>query len=265
MSLRLCQPSERELIEAFLRADLDLHIYEIGDLDPFFWPRTRWVGVERAEALAALALVYQDPAGHETLLLLERRDPEAAAFLFREGRELLPARFYSHLSPGLAELWPGPREARGPYQKMSLAGPPRWNPSEPQRAPGQVVPLGPEDQAEVEAFYAEAYPGNWFEATMLETGCYRGWRGPRGLECVAGVHVFAPEVGVAALGNIATSPAARGQGLARRVTGSLCADLAQREGFRIGLNVARDNAAAIACYARLGFVEVAPYEEWSFG
>lgn len=263
MSLRLSEPKEREPIEAFLRADLDLHLYELGDLDPFFWPRTRWVGVERDRVLAALTLVYQDPAGHETILLLERRDPEAAAWLLREGRDLLPLCFYSHLSPGLAELLSGPRTSRGLYRKMSLAGEVSFDPGEPAPA-GKLVTLGPEARAEVEAFYAEAYPGNWFEPTMLETGCYRGWRGAKGLVSVAGVHVYAPGLGVAALGNIATSPAARGQRLARRVTGSLCADL-RREGLRVGLNVAADNAAAIACYQGLGFGVVADYEEWAFG
>jgi len=264
VSLRLCEPRERATIEAFLRADLDLHLYELGDLDPFFWPRTRWVGSERDGELAALALVYQDPAGHETLLLLERRDPAAAAYLLEEGRALLPERFYSHLSPGLAELLPGPRQARGPYLKMSLADPLAWDPAERVTSKGGVVQLEPSDLAEVEAFYAEAYPGNWFEASMLETGCYRGWRGPEGLSSVAGVHVYAPELGVAALGNIATLSIARGQGLARRVTGSLCADL-QAQGLRVGLNVARENAAAIACYERLGFRVAADYEEWAFG
>ena len=268
MSLRLIEPRQRAPIEAFLRRDLDLHLYELGDLDPFFWPRTRWVGCEREGELAALALVYQDPAGHETLLLLERRDPAAAAYLLQEGRALLPERFYSHLSPGLAELLPEPRQARGPYRKMSLAGPVSLTseppPATPDQGSGEIVRLGPNDLTEVEAFYAEAYPGNWFEASMLETGCYRGWRGPGGLSSVAGVHVYAPALGVAALGNIATSPVARGQGLARQVTGNLCADL-QAEGLRIGLNVASENAAAIACYERLGFRVAADYEEWAFG
>jgi RimJ/RimL family protein N-acetyltransferase len=264
VTLRLCQPSERAPIEAFLRADLDLHLYELGDLDPFFWPRTRWVGAEREGLLAALAMVYQDPAGHETLLLLERHDPSAAAYLLQEGQALLPQRFYSHLSPGLAELLPGARQARGLYRKMSLEGEVRFSPEEPSRSPGRVVSLGPQDQPEVEAFYAEAYPGNWFEATMLETGCYRGWRGPEGLQSVSGVHVYAPGLGVAALGNIATAPEARGRGLARRVTGSLCRDL-QGQGIRVGLNVAAENAAAIACYEGLGFRIAADYEEWAFG
>ena len=33
---------EREPIAAFCRRDIALHLYTIGDLDPFFWPYTTW-------------------------------------------------------------------------------------------------------------------------------------------------------------------------------------------------------------------------------
>ena len=101
-------------IEAFLRRDLDLHLYELGDLDPFFWPRTRWVGARRGAELAALALDYSDPAGHHTLLLMERRDPEAARHIVQSGRELLPERFYAHVSPPSSRT---PRASTGATSK----------------------------------------------------------------------------------------------------------------------------------------------------
>jgi hypothetical protein len=34
-------------IEAFLRRDVSLHIYEIGDLDDVFWPHTTWYALRR--------------------------------------------------------------------------------------------------------------------------------------------------------------------------------------------------------------------------
>ena len=34
--------TDRETIERFLRNDIGLHLYELGDLDDFFWPRTMW-------------------------------------------------------------------------------------------------------------------------------------------------------------------------------------------------------------------------------
>jgi ribosomal protein S18 acetylase RimI-like enzyme len=67
---------------------------------------------------------------------------------------------------------------------------------------------------------------------------------------------------VAALGNIVTHPACRGQGLARAATAGLCRSL--RESVdHIGLNVAADNVAAIRCYERLGFATIGHYGEFN--
>jgi predicted GNAT family acetyltransferase len=66
---------------------------------------------------------------------------------------------------------------------------------------------------------------------------------------------------VAALGSIATRPDQRGRGLARAATSALCR-LVQPEVDHIGLNVVADNAAAIACYRRVGFEQVGEYEEY---
>ncbi len=68
---------------------------------------------------------------------------------------------------------------------------------------------------------------------------------------------------MAALGNIATDPALRGQGLAHRATAQLCHTLLATV-ETIGLNVKADNAAAIACYRKLGFDVAAEYEEAMF-
>ena len=82
------------------------------------------------------------------------------------------------------------------------------------------------------------------------------------LMSVAGVHVFSRRYRVAALGNIATHPQARGKGLARVVTAKLCQEL-RGEADHIGLNVKDDNAGAIACYERLGFERCAVYGEYT--
>jgi ribosomal protein S18 acetylase RimI-like enzyme len=44
------------------------------------------------------------------------------------------------------------------------------------------------------------------------------------------------------------------------VTARICRSL-RAEVDHVGLNVRADNRAAIACYERLGFAPVAPYEE----
>ena len=253
----LVETRDRERIEAFLRRDRELHVYELGDLDPFFWPSTKWWAALRFEEIAALALLYRGPA-IPTLLVLERHDPDAAAWLLGRLSGDLRDRFYAHLSPGLADALPG-REctSHGKYLKMTL----RELAAVDTR---DVARLAQPDLRALQDFYAYAYPSNWFDPRMLETGEYFGVREGGRILGVAGVHVVSAAHGVAALGNIVTDPAHRRRGIARRTTAATCQSLRRRVDT-ISLNVAADNDAAIACYRALGFENAAMYEEWMVG
>ena len=125
----------------------------------------------------------------------------------------------------------------------------------------EVEPLTPADLDEAVRFYERAYPGTWFQARMLETGRYVGIRRDRVLVCVAGVHVWSPTWRVAALGNVATLPAARGNGLATAACARLCRILLDDGIEVISLNVRADNHAAIRAYEKLGFAHAADYVE----
>ncbi len=248
-----------ELAE-LLATDTALHLYEIGDLDPFFWPHTRWFGQRDARGrVGTIALLYSgmDPP---TLLALERRNLGVAESLVAGLSPHLPPRFWAHLSPTLtgqvAARWRCVSTER--CLKMVLT-----DRALLETTPTVGHPLGPEHLAEVVAFYADSYPGNWFDPRMLATGCYIGIRHAGQLVCAAGVHVYSPSYRVAALGNIATEPTRRGQGLAHQATAQLCQSLLATVDT-IGLNVKADNAAAIACYRKLGFEVVAEYEEVMF-
>jgi ribosomal protein S18 acetylase RimI-like enzyme len=63
------------------------------------------------------------------------------------------------------------------------------------------------------------------------------------------------------LGNIATRPDYRGQGLGQAVTARLCQSLAETVDH-IALNVRTDNRPAIALYEKLGFEIVHTYGEY---
>jgi ribosomal protein S18 acetylase RimI-like enzyme len=248
-----------ELIERFARRDEALHLYELGDLDPFFWPHTRWWGLADADGgLSAVALLYSG-ASVPTLLALGRRGDEALASLVTAIASRLPERIYSHLAPGLlprlGARWEPTHHGR--HLKMQLAGP---LPSPALAA--EAACLGPGDRDELLALYERAYPGNWFDARMLESGQYYGLRRDGVLVCVAGIHVFSPRYRVAALGNVTTDPHHRGRGLASAVTARVCQSLRGAGIETIGLNVLADNAAAIACYRRLGFAEAGEYDEY---
>ena len=159
--------ADKTTLAEFLETDTLLHIYEIGDLDPFFWPHTRWFGQRDASSrVAAIALIY---SGMEppTLLAFERRNIAAAETLVAGLSPHLPSRFYAHLSPNLTgrvgEHWR--RASHGRFLKMALT-----DRTLLEAAPIAGQRIGPENLAEVVAFYSHSYPGNWFDPRMLETG-----------------------------------------------------------------------------------------------
>jgi ribosomal protein S18 acetylase RimI-like enzyme len=239
---------DRARLRALLRRAPTLHVYELGDLDDRFWPHTRWFVLGDA-----VALLYSAGA-LPVLVSLGDGQPALLAELQRE----LPAEIYAHLSPGLADAL-APRfvtSPRGAFVKMALVEPARVHAID---LTG-VDPLAPTDHVEVTAFYRDAYPGSWFDPRMLDTGHYAGVRERGRLVAAAGVHVCSQVERVAAIGNVAVAADHRGRGLATRVTAATCARLL-READVIGLNVKADNAAAVGCYTRLGFVAVADYEE----
>jgi len=246
----------KDRIEAFLRKNVYLHIYSIGDLDDFFWPDTVWYGWEKGGEIQAVALLYtasQDP----TLLALSGQQ-DVMSELIRSIFHILPERFYAHLSPRVAEAVEQQCqiESYGKHYKMGLKN----------TAPlqvidcSQVVRLTENDLEDMLDLYEKGYPGNWFNARMLKTKQYFGLRLNNRLLSVAGIHVYSEKYKVAALGNIITHPDYRGKGFGKFVTAGLCQSLAEHVN-NIGLNVKADNSAAVAMYRKLGFEIVGTYYE----
>ncbi len=252
---------DRDAIAAFCRRRPAAHVYELGDLDDFFWPHTRWLGLERDGHLEQLVLLYDEPDPPVLLAIAEKPDAGMRELLQGLVAEL-PHRLYAHLSPGLVEVLAPhlvPASPPAAHLKLGLVDPSRL---EPHDTAGATL-LSSADLAEVERFYANAYPGSWFQARMLETGRYVGIRRDGRLGCVAGVHVWSPAWRVAALGNVATLPELRGSGLATAACARLCRVL-QSDGIDvISLNVRADNAAAIRAYEKLGFAQATEYVEVS--
>ena len=253
--MRICL-HDKQQIESFLKQDPGLYLYLLGDLDDFFWPHTSWYGWTQAQ-LGAIALLY---AGDELPVLLALgRDTTAPAALLQSLTALLPRRFYTHLSPGLeSELQPDWSLSGGNLHYRML----QQHPERLQDFPcPEAQLLGPADLPALAELYATAYPDNWFNPRMLATGQYLGIYRQEQLQAVAGVHVYAPQQGVAALGNIAVRPESRGEGWGTRLTAALCLQLGQQVEL-IGLNVHAENTAALRCYQKLGFEIQAEYREW---
>jgi GNAT superfamily N-acetyltransferase len=248
---------DKEGIRTFFSKNIPLHLYEIGDLDEFFWPYTAWYALKDADSLKAVVLLYTETSLPVLLALAE--DPAFTRELLQSLIPTLPGRYYVHLSPALEDVFQGSRKlvSHGRHYKMALTRAALLDSVDV----SQVIPLTSDDLADLENLYEQSYPRNWFVPRMLKTNQYFGIHGPRGLVSVAGIHVYSPTYKVAALGNITTHPDFRGQGLGKAVTAKLCLSLLETVEY-IGLNVQVNNEEAIRCYRKLGFEVIGSYGEW---
>lgn len=245
---------QKSTILNFLNENTGLQIYAIGDLDDFFWSKTLWYAVKDKDAIQAIALVY---IGMETptLLAFHNGNAEYSSILINKIKHYLPKRFYAHLSTCLLDAFDKNNITYyGLNYKMIL------NKKVEQQIDNNIRRLNKNDLAIIKDFFAVAYPQNWFDSRMLETDKYYGYFTDNVLVGIAGVHVFSEAYNVAALGNIATHPAYRGQQIAYKVTSALCYDL-QNCVDTIGLNVNSENIHAIKCYEKIGFEKIGIYDE----
>jgi ribosomal protein S18 acetylase RimI-like enzyme len=251
---------DRSVLAARFGRDPEMHLMELGDLDDLLWPYTTWYTVSDSGPVALLYAVGDIP----TLIAFSR--PDQAAELEELAGALLPVlprRFFGHLTGSGAKVLESAYavERNDALVRMALTDPGRAVP--PEDGPWRPEPLGRADLPELLALFEQAYPGNWFDRRMLDTGQYVGARRDGRLVAVAGVHVYSPAYRVAALGNVTTHPDVRGQGAGGACVAALCHRLG-RSVDHIGLNVRADNATAVALYRRLGFCEVTRFSEATF-
>jgi len=250
---------DRDELESFFLRDPVLHLYSLGDLDPAFWPRTTWFGQRDGGALTDVVLLYLGLA-MPTVQAFASGDPARAAALLVELLPALPARFHAHLGPPALEATLREHRSFEPYGlslRMCLADPQKVELAEP----AGLVVLGLQDEPAIRGLLAVAYPHNFFEPRMLHSGLYLGVRRGGQLVAMAGLHVRSERYRAAALGNVATHPEHRGQGLGRELTAALCRRLLDRGVDRIGLNVREANTAGSSLYEGLGFVTHLRYQE----
>lgn len=255
--MKIVSLHDKQTIEAVLRKDVYLNIYGIGDLDDFFWPYTIWFASESSGKIEEIALLYfgcSPPA-----LLAFCNDAQTMTVLLESISHMLPRRFYAHLSPGVEAglkkifrlTFLGIYLKKGLFQTSAIKA---------CQSP-DIVKLTSNDLPEIRKFYQHCYPENRLDPRMLETGQYYGIRKDRDLVSVCGIHVYSPKYKVAALGNVATAPEYRKQGAGTKVIAKTCQSLFKNI-CHIGLNVKKDNHAAVSCYSRLGFKSVNTFNEY---
>lgn len=251
---------DRERLQVYFQRDLPLFLYCLGDLDDFFFPHTRWYALADAGSrLQAVALRYTASQPEVLLALASPADRPAMQALIRQLQPELPGEIYTHLTPGLEPaLQPGySLSDHGLHWKMQLV-----DPELPAGPFPRVTRLDNKDSDHLATLYASHYPDHAYDPRMLETGQYFGIHLEGRLVCAAGVHVYSPRYGVAALGNVVTHQAYRGRGLARQAVAALCRSLLHTV-QHIGLNVKADNRPAVRLYESLGFVRMAEYHEYT--
>jgi ribosomal protein S18 acetylase RimI-like enzyme len=249
--LHIIHLHDKETIEAFLRRDPILHMFALGDLDDFYWPHTGWYALENDGEIRQLILTYKD-APQLVLMALTCERVEEMRELLRSILHLLPQRMFVHLSEGLAEVMAAAYRlhSQGKFLRMALNNLERVSAVDT----SAVVQLARADLPGIEQLLQKSFPGSAFNPRMLQTGQYFGVERNGILAGIAGVHVWSPTYRVAVLGNVATHPEYRRQGIATAVTARLCQSL-MRTVDHIGLMVHENNMNAISTYSRLGFVQ----------
>ena len=81
---------DKDVLAAFLRRNVRAHVYELGDLDEFDWPYTRWFGWERAGRLEQVVLLYSEPAVPVLIAIAEEPLAAMDELLARPSRPTLP-------------------------------------------------------------------------------------------------------------------------------------------------------------------------------
>ncbi len=250
---------DKDTIETFLRGNVFLNVYSLGDLDDFFWPYTTWYALTDSTGIRAIALIY---TGGSLPCLHALTEDDKAIYteeLLRCLIPILPRRLHAHLTLGSEIILAERYHLRpfGLHDRMALTDKSLLADIDTSEA-GE---LSMSNLGEIMSLFEKAYPGNFFEPRMLETKQYYGIRQSGALVSVAGVHVYSARYRVAALGNITTHPDYRGRGHGRIAAARVCKSLLN-EIDHIGLNVKADNTSAIRCYEKLGFEAIGSFGEF---
>ncbi len=128
----------------------------------------------------------------------------------------------------------------------------------------RLVRLTPAHSARIRALLAHGGPfaPDAFEPYQTEDGVFYGVEDAQGeLMAVGGTHIVDWQAGIAAIGNMYTHPAQRGQGYGGAVLRAILAGLGEGGASNIILNVDQRNTRAKALYEGHGFAVHCPYWE----
>jgi ribosomal protein S18 acetylase RimI-like enzyme len=237
--------TDKDSIRTILRHDPLWSVYALGDLSSRMYDKTQWFTPD-------LALVLHD---YGTSILFA-----TGTGAVREALEHATSPVHLQVqADALAEI---ERHATVTEKRMM------WRMGWADRAgragrAGGAVRLASADVPALVKLFADGEAAgespDFFYPSMVTDGVFFGVYDGATLVAAAGTHLFAPEEGAAAIGNIYTMRDRRGRGLGRVVTSAVLDGVKDIE--TVGLNVRADNLAALHLYESLGFVRHCPFYE----
>jgi ribosomal protein S18 acetylase RimI-like enzyme len=235
---------DRNEIRTRLRRDPAWSVYALADLEPAMFPRTLWFEPD-------LALVLQ---------------AYGTAILFAMGRGSVREALESVNGPVHLQVQ---RDALDEVARHATVSSEKrmwrmvWSGDRPISSGGKTSRLTASDVDALQALYgdgeARGEAPDFFFPSMVSDGIFHGVYEDAQLVAAAGTHVVSRGEGAAAIGNVYVRHDHRGQGLGRRVTEAVLAELADVE--TVGLNVRADNEAALRLYESLGFARHCEFYE----
>jgi len=248
------EPRDMGRLLRFLERDRIKNAYHIGATQSGYREQTRFFWVTHHGEPAAVLAVYR---GLSAPAVFCAGDPEQVALLVSRLTAQLPGRMLIHRYPEYAAAFADHVLVKGARRVVRMVLTP--DTFRPATGTQEVVALNHGDTAEIMKLHTY-YPDTFFEPYQLESGFYRGIKEEGKLVSVAGVHLVAPEVRFAMLGNIVTAPAVRGRGYAEVTTSRLCSELLEGADTLV-LDVPKESAAALSAFTRLGFKEQFYYDQ----
>lgn len=277
--MRSADTLELKLLRRILERDRAWSAYALADLYPPWNAAANWISGKRSAFLIyrglepQLLFAHGDPAELDTLM--SGLPPGEYWYTLRPtDYARLSTRLTAHDRARMWRMWL-PNGGRGAAPQSTARqriarGPGEFSNAGIETEPGEldgggkhnVAQLDTQDLPELKRLYAGMPDGpDAFTPTQLQHGVYFGVWKDGDLVSAAGTHVACSEIGVAAVGNVATLPERRGLGLGYLTSLAVVTELRRQRYQTIVLNVRMDNRPAIRLYRKLGFMPYCGFYE----
>jgi ribosomal protein S18 acetylase RimI-like enzyme len=227
------------------------YIYQFSNLSINQWENVVCFGLydgDEIKQIAMLNINYDIPV----LLAASFEDVEYNIELMKRIKNLLPAKFYTHMDKVTLEAVFSKDSIMDleEYVNMGLCNYDLLNSAKNDEAQR----LGFKDIDAIKELISISYPEAWLDDELVKLDENFGIYNEGKIVSFAGIHAYSEEYGVAAVAHVTTHPQYRKRGNAEKVVAALSTSLKDKIKY-IGLNVKIDNFAAINCYKKLGFEE----------